>query len=126
MSFTFSIMIKNWTTDTNGDKLPVCEISSSTEITNALQDHDAYSAEELLVCKKDEQHITSFVFWRASRVHCNIGDITVSMHNLEDRVGILLYSKTTKFSVGSAIVMHEKGAWHSFVVLENVQSIQVK
>ncbi len=126
MSFTFSIMIKNWATDTNGDKLPVCEISSQVKITNALQDFDAYSAEELLVYKEDEQHVTSFILWRASRAHCNIGDITVTIHNLEDRVGVLLYSKTTKFSVDSAVLMHDKDVWHSFAVLQGTESVQVK
>jgi hypothetical protein len=107
-------------------KLPVCEISSSVEITNALADFDAFSAEELIIEKENERYVTSFILWNASRAHADIGDITLTMHNLDDKVGVLLYSKTTKFSVDSAVVMHEKDVWHSFVVLENEQSIEVK
>ena len=123
---TFTIRIERWATETNGDKLPICEISSQIEITNALQDYDAFSAEELLIEEENGQHITSFVFWRASRVHCNIGDITVIMFNLDDKVGVVLYSSKTSFVVDNDKAHNKSGAWHSFAVLENEQSVEVK
>lgn len=124
---TFTISIERWATEFNMHKLPICEISSDTKIRNALQDYDVFSAESLVIRDKGQgQYSTSFIFWSASRVHCDIGDVIVIMVNLGDRVGILLYSKTTSFVVDNNKAINKSGVWHSFAVLEGEESVEVK
>jgi len=134
---TFTIEITGWTSQVQGNKLPICEIQSPIEIRNAGIDFDAYSAESLVVHTKKGQYVSSFIFWDAARAHADIGDLRLIMVNLGNKVGIVLYSKTVDFAVltmkGSdsnvidAFFSDDKsGIWHAFAVLEDGQKIQVK
>jgi hypothetical protein len=123
---SFSIEITRWTTETSGRKLPICKLCSSDVIKKAMMDFDAFSSETINAHPLSGQYIASFIFWSEARVHMVIGNITLHMINLEDRVGIFLYSRTKSFTVNNDNTVNKNGVWHGFAVLENEEKIQVK
>lgn len=120
---SFDIEITSWT---NHPRLPICKITSSVEIKNAGFDFDAYSRESIDVHVLPGKYVTSFIFYSEARVHTMIGDIHLHMINLDDKVGIFLYSRTTGFTVGNDTAINKSGVWHCFAALEDAQKIQVK
>jgi hypothetical protein len=130
-NIAFSIEIATWALQIDGSSLPICKITSPHIIDNAGRDFDAFSSETLDVHPLSGQYVTSFLFWEASRVHADIGNLHILMVNLEDKVGVVLYSKTTKFTVKTAQgvkdeASNKNGVWHSFAVLSNEEMLQVK
>lgn len=126
MSSDFTVEITRWTSEVSGRKLPLCKITSSAVIRNAGFDFDAYSGESINVHLLAGQYIASFIFWSEARVQAVIDDITVIMFNLDDKVGVFLYSKTTDFTTNNSIVLNKSGVWHCFAVLEDSEKLQVK
>lgn len=132
---SFTISITGWTSTVNGHSLPICEISSPVKIDNAVMHADVYPTERLNVHLKNGQHVSSFIFWNGTRIHASTANIDVIMVNLEDKVGIVLYSKTVDFAV---LIMRDdkaiagftsgdqKGVYHGFAVLQNNEKIHVK
>lgn len=125
-SLEFEVEITRWAAETSGRKLPVCKLTSSAIIRNAGFDFDAYSGESINVHHLSGRYIASFIFWSEARVHAVIGDITMIMVNLDDRVGIFLYSRTKSFTVNNVNAVNKSGVWHSFAVLEASEKLQVK
>lgn len=123
---SFTLEITGWASQVQGNQLPICKISSATEIKNAGFDFDAYSGESIDVHPLAGQYIASFIFWSEARVHAVIDDIHLHMVNLDDKVGIFLYSKTTGFTVNSKSAVNNKGIWYGFAVIEDSEKIQVK
>ena len=132
----FTIVITGWTSTVNGHALPICEISSPVKIDNAVMHADVYPSEKLNVHIKNGQHVSSFIFWNGTRVHASTANVDIIMVNLEDKVGIVLYSKTVDFAVliikNDGVVTtgfvsdDQKGVYHGFAVLENNEKIEVK
>jgi hypothetical protein len=123
---SFTVEITRWTSETSGRKLPLCKLTSSVIIRNAGFDFDAYSGESIDVHHLNGQYIASFIFWSEARVHALVGNITLHMVNLDDKVGIFLYSKTAGFTTNNSIVVNKSGILHCFAVLEDSEKLQVK
>lgn len=123
---TFTVEITRWTTEVSGRKLPICKIASSAEIRNAGFDFDAFSGERIDVHPLAGQYIASFIFWSEARVHAVIDEIHLHMVNLDDKLGVFLYSRTKSFTTNNSIVINKSGVWHSFAVLKGSDKVQVK
>lgn len=123
---TFTIEITGWATEVSGQKLPICKILSPIAIRNAGYDFDAYSGESIDINRLAGHYAASFIFWSEARVHAVIGDITMLMVNLDDRVGIMLYSRATSFAVNNDAATNKSGVWHGFAVIDDSEKMQVK
>ena len=126
----FTIEITGQASQDDGSTLPLCRIVSSSVISNVGYDFDAYSGESIDVCSLAGQYIASFIFWRDARVHVHIDSLYILMVNLEDKVGIVIYSSAKQFSVKAKQgdedkVCNKSGIWHFFSVIGNGEAIKV-
>lgn len=136
-SSSFTIGITGWTTQVNGSRLPICEIVSPIAPKRVTLNFDVFSPETRVVHAKNGNFVSSFIFWSDARAYIVVDAITAIMVNLEDKVGVFLYSNTTDFAVLTSkgdesnvieafVADDKRNIWHGFAVLEGEEKIQVK